>query len=179
MADQLKTRRAAAAAAAPRRRLPGKPQHLVVTSVSSHAVTLRWKPAKHGVKAAGYEVLRDGKQIGTTRHHLYADHHVTAGRVYQYSVRAYDAGHQAGHATKAIRVHVPKAVVPPDTQPPSVPGGVSAQAQSDTQIALSWSRSHDNVAVAAYDVYRDGTFVTSVTNPSLGDTGLAAGTDYG
>ncbi len=49
-----------------------------------------------------------------------------------------------------------------DTQPPSVPLGVSATAGSATSVTVSWSPSNDNVGVAGYDVYRDGTLLKTV-----------------
>lgn len=66
-----------------------------------------------------------------------------------------------------------------DTTPPSAPvladptvGAISAQ--------LSWSASADNVAVASYNVYRDGTKVNPapVTDLTYADTGLNPATSY-
>lgn len=65
----------------------------------------------------------------------------------------------------------------PDTQAPSKPSGLSAVA-GDTSIALSWTPSTDNVAVAGYDVFRGGTKVASVTTPTATISGLTPNTDY-
>jgi chitodextrinase len=46
-------------------------------------------------------------------------------------------------------------------------------------MALSWSASTDNVAVAGYRVFRNGTQVASVTGTSWNDSGLAPSTTYG
>src|SRR5690348_12950451 len=45
---------------------------------------------------------------------------------------------------------------PRDTQPPSVPGDLSASAVSSAQIELSWSASTDNRAVTGYRIRRNG-----------------------
>ena len=50
----------------------------------------------------------------------------------------------------------------PDVTAPSVPTNVTALPASDTEILLSWSSSTDDVAVVAYDLYRDGAFLSSV-----------------
>jgi chitodextrinase len=65
----------------------------------------------------------------------------------------------------------------PDTTPPSVPAGLGATA-GDTQVALSWSASTDNVGVTGYRVYRNGTLVGSPTGTTYTDTGLTDGTTY-
>lgn len=66
-----------------------------------------------------------------------------------------------------------------DTTPPKQPGNVSAQVISKNEISLSWSVSGDNVGVAGYKVYRNGTFIAHTSaSLSYGDTGLAPNTEY-
>ncbi|HVY72472.1 MAG TPA: fibronectin type III domain-containing protein [Candidatus Paceibacterota bacterium] len=67
---------------------------------------------------------------------------------------------------------------PADTAAPSVPTGLSATANSATQITLSWSASTDNVGVTGYNVYRGGTKVGTSQGTSFTDTGLSAATTY-
>ena len=68
--------------------------------------------------------------------------------------------------------------VAPDTTPPSVPTGLSATAVSQDEIDLSWASSTDNVGVAGYDVYQNGTKVATTSVTTYADTGLAANTSY-
>jgi hypothetical protein len=67
-----------------------------------------------------------------------------------------------------------------ETAPPSVPTGVSAAATSPFSAQVSWTASTDNMAVASYDVFRDGTLVASVAADatSYTDSGVLAGQDY-
>ncbi len=67
-----------------------------------------------------------------------------------------------------------------DNQAPSVPGGLSS-VPGENSVALSWSPSTDNVAVAGYDVYRDGQLAASVSGNTTTATisGLTASTSYG
>ena len=44
---------------------------------------------------------------------------------------------------------------PPDTQPPTVPQHLSAQALTSTQVTFNWQPSTDNVGGVIYVVYRD------------------------
>ncbi|HXI75982.1 MAG TPA: fibronectin type III domain-containing protein, partial [Steroidobacteraceae bacterium] len=72
-----------------------------------------------------------------------------------------------------------------DTEAPAVPGGLSASVISNSQIALSWMASTDNVGVTGYLVERcTGTacanFVqlSETASTMLSDTGLAGPADY-
>jgi chitodextrinase len=65
-----------------------------------------------------------------------------------------------------------------DTAAPSAPTGLTASSTSSSQITLYWNASTDNVGVAGYKIYRNGSYLTSVTTLSYSDTGLSAGTSY-
>ena len=61
-----------------------------------------------------------------------------------------------------------------DLEPPTVPGDLAATATGPTRVLVSWSASTDGVAVAGYDVFRDGELVDSVDASTLSfvDAGL-------
>jgi uncharacterized repeat protein (TIGR03806 family) len=70
---------------------------------------------------------------------------------------------------------------PADTTAPSVPAGITATAQSGTEILISWTASTDaGTGVAGYRIYRDGAAapVASVTTTSYTDGNLFPGTNY-
>ena len=65
-----------------------------------------------------------------------------------------------------------------DTAAPSVPTGLVATPASSSQINLSWNPSTDNVSVAGYKVFRNGTLVGNPGTSLYQDTGLAGSTTY-
>ncbi|WP_103532688.1 fibronectin type III domain-containing protein [Streptomyces sp. SM11] len=67
-----------------------------------------------------------------------------------------------------------------DTQSPSTPKGVTAQASSSTSVHVMWDPASDNKAIAGYEVYRAKTKVRSVpaTKHMIDVDGLTASTDY-
>lgn len=65
-----------------------------------------------------------------------------------------------------------------DTQPPTVPTGLTATAVSSSQINLSWNASTDNVGVAGYKVYKNGSYLKSVISTSTSIYNLSANTRY-
>ena len=77
-------------------------------------------------------------------------------------------------------VYVFEAVSPPpvDILPPSVPTGLRATVTSSSRVNLTWNASSDNVAVAGYRVFRNGTAVATTATTSFADSGLAANTLY-
>jgi len=62
--------------------------------------------------------------------------------------------------------------------PPSIPTNLNSIAVSPGQIDLQWNASTDDYGVAGYNIYRDGTYLKSVTGTSTSDTGLNPVTDY-
>lgn len=65
-----------------------------------------------------------------------------------------------------------------DSTAPSAPSGLSATASSSAKVDLAWSASTDNVGVAGYRIYRDGTEIGTSTVASFADTSVAGGTTY-
>lgn len=65
-----------------------------------------------------------------------------------------------------------------DNEPPSTPSGLTATAVSSSRIDLSWNASTDNVAVTAYEVYRNSVLIATIATTSYSDTGLDASTSY-
>lgn len=65
-----------------------------------------------------------------------------------------------------------------DSLPPSVPTNLTATAVSATQIDLSWTPSTDDVGVAGYKMYRNGSEIGTSPTASFSDTGLSPSTTY-
>lgn len=65
-----------------------------------------------------------------------------------------------------------------DTQAPTVPANLKAGAVTSSTVDLTWSPSTDNVAVAGYEVLRNGQVVGTSETASYTDTGLTGATAY-
>ena len=146
-----------------------------VAAASGHEVDLSWNASTDNVGVAGYDVFRDGTQVAeVTSGTSYADTGLSDATSYQYTVAAYDAAGNVSAQSPAVTA------VTPDVTPPSVPTGLAAAATSSgSEVDLSWNASTDNVGVAGYQVFRDGTPVAEVTSgTSYADTGLSDGTSY-
>ncbi len=65
-----------------------------------------------------------------------------------------------------------------DTTPPSSPENLTANPVSSSQVNLSWDPSTDNIGVAGYKIYRNGTQIAATKNTTFSDTGLLPNTTY-
>ena len=71
-------------------------------------------------------------------------------------------------------------VIPsPDQTAPAVPATPALKAASQTVANLVWTPTTDNIGVAAYNIYRNGSFISTVSSPlNYFDTGLSPNTNY-
>ena len=69
-------------------------------------------------------------------------------------------------------------VVVADTIPPSAPANLVGTPPNSTSANLSWSASTDNVGVAGYNIFRNGTQIGSSATTSFTDAAVVAGTSY-
>lgn len=157
---------------------PTTPVNLAA-SASASSIALSWTASTDNVRVAGYTVERcqgsscsDFGQLATVAATSYVDSDGSQGVVYGYRVLAYDeAGNQSGWS------NIASATVP-DTTPPSVPTGVSASAQSWSTVSLSWAAATDNVGVAGYRVYRNGSAIGTTGGTSYTDGTTSPSTSY-
>jgi chitodextrinase len=175
--DQLWAFRYAPTGTPPDTTPPSVPGTLAATASSTSEIDLSWSASTDNVGVAGYRIYRGGTPIATTSATSFSDTGLSASTAYTYTVAAYDAaGNVSGLSSPATATTLAPSA---DTQPPTVPTGLSATAVSSSQIDLSWTASTDNVGVAAYHVLRGGTRVATVTSgTSYSDTGLSPSTAY-
>src|SRR6266480_3051603 len=154
---------------------PSVPTGLTAAAVSSSQINLSWTASTDNVGVSGYRVYRGGTQIATPSATSFANTGLAASTTYSYTVAAYDAAGNVSAQSSPASATTP---APPDTTPPSVPTGLTANAVSSSQINLSWTASSDNVGVSGYRVYRGGTQIATPGTTSFTDTGVSPSTTY-
>lgn len=163
---------------------PKAPGTLTGTAASG-VVDLTWKASTDNVGVTAYRVVRDNQVIATLAGNAtsYHDTSVVVDTKYAYYIVAVDASNNTSAPSNTATVVTPKPTTV-DTQAPSIPADMNAQAVSTSQINVSWKASTDNVGVKNYDLYRlegastNTTKVATLTTTSYGDGGLKAGTAY-
>jgi ABC-type glycerol-3-phosphate transport system permease component/chitodextrinase len=167
---------------------PTAPTDVTVTSSASMSATVSWTASTDNVSVVSYTITRDPKfdskvasdnlikVSGSTT--SFVDHTVIPATTYKYTITAADAALNASDGSKVGSVTTPSGSAPAaDTTKPSVPGALSASVKSATEIDLSWTASTDNVAVAAYHVYKDGSVFATVGSTNWRDT-VSAGSSH-
>jgi fibronectin type 3 domain-containing protein len=77
-----------------------------------------------------------------------------------------------------IETDMTRSIGVPDTTVPTDPGSFAKTGATATSITTSWTPSADNVGIAGYDLYRNGSLVTSSTGTSYTFAALACNTSY-
>ena len=156
---------------------PTTPTGLAASAQSQTSITLTWAASTDNTGVAGYHSYRNGVEIGDGTSTSYAFTGLTCGTTYTLAVDAYDAAGNISGRPSLMAATSPCAPAG-DTQAPTAPTGLSAGAQTQTAITLSWAPSTDNTGVAGYRSFRNGTQVGTGTASSSTFSGLTCGTSY-
>ncbi|MBN1112440.1 MAG: fibronectin type III domain-containing protein [Bacteroidales bacterium] len=154
---------------------PTAPANLTSSNITNNSVLLSWSASTDNVGVTGYDVYRNGSLLTTTSNNSFNVTGLSVATAYSFYVKAKDAAGNVSSASSTINVTTTGTV---DTQAPTAPTNLSSSNVTATSVSLSWTASTDNVGVTGYDIYRNGSKLTSVTATSYNVTGLAASTAY-
>jgi chitodextrinase len=156
---------------------PSAPTDLNASNITQTSFTLSWTASSDNIGVVGYEVYRNGVFETNVSNPTFGISGLTANTTYAMTVRARDAAGNLSSASSSLNVTTQASVIP-DSQAPSAPTGLSSGNITQTSFLLSWTASTDNIGVTGYDVYRNGTFVETVSGTSASISGLSPGTTY-
>ncbi len=154
---------------------PTTPSSLTAKANADYSADLSWTASTDDKGIKEYSIRRNGIVVGTTTDTTYHNTGLLPSTTYQYAVIAQDTIGQSSGASNTASITTPAAQ---DTEKPSVPGGVTAVAPSAYQVNVAWSASTDNVGVAGYKVFRNGSLVATITTTSFGDATVSPGQTY-
>jgi chitodextrinase len=159
---------------------PSTPTGLAASNVTQTSLLLSWNSSTDNVGVAGYDVFRDGVKVASPSGTSANVTGLACATSYALAVHARDA---AGNTSQRAQVDVATAACsgpspPSDTQPPSPPGSLRVSSATGTSVSLAWNASTDNVGVAGYRTYRNGTLVSSGTQTASSVGSLACGSAY-
>ncbi len=161
---------------------PSVPASPSATATAFNRVALTWTASSDNVGVSGYRIYRDSTLVGVVAGSAtsFADVTTTGSTTYSYTVAAVDAAGNASAQSSAAGATTPSGTPGTDTTAPSTPTGLSGTAVGAGRIDLAWTASTDDVAVAGYNVYRDGVKINSVPigSTAYSDTALTAGVSH-
>jgi len=169
---------------------PTTPTLLNAERTSPTTVSLTWAPSSDDVRVEGYNVYRDNQYISTVSNPRLNDIQLDPNSEYTYYVVAFDeprnfSDRSAEASTNSEPVVEPPVVEPPVVQPPSIgpdiqrPDTVTGVQAISTSggVDVSWVVGTDNVGVDGYNVYRDGSYLTTVFTSTYLDPDPSVGTE--
>ncbi|MDX6646288.1 MAG: hypothetical protein QOK40_2015 [Miltoncostaeaceae bacterium] len=155
---------AASASTAADTTAPTVPAGVTATALDAARIAVGWTASGDDTAVTGYLVYRDGvpapmATLGPSAT-SFTDSGLALQSTHSYAVSAVDAaGNQSAPSAPAT------ATTPADTGIPTVPGGVSAFARSQSQVSVGWQPSTDPSGIASYRVFRDGSLAATVASP--------------
>jgi len=159
---------------------PTAPRNLVRSAFTTTSVTLSWSAATDNVGVARYELFRNGAGAGSATGTRHTFTELKCGTTYTFGVEALDAAGNRSSRAQLPAATGPCSVPPPSTdqEPPTAPRDLVRSAFTATSVTVTWSAATDNVGVARYEVFRNGTSAGSTTETRHTFTGLECGTSY-
>ena len=161
---------------------PTVPTIISVTPNSSSSITVLWNASTDNVAVGSYTVYRNSTQVGVVVAPIttYIDTGLTPSTAYSYTVSASDIATPIPNTSAqstAVSATTPAYI---DVTPPSIPGGLTASVVNSNSIVLTWTASTDDVQVAGYDIYKNGSSTAFATSafPTYTDTDVSPGATY-
>lgn len=155
---------------------PSAPSALSATATSTSQINLAWTASTDDVAVAAYIIFRNSSPVGFATTNSFSDTGLSPATAYSYTVKALDtSGNYSAYSNVATTTTLTATA---DTIAPSAPSALSATAISASQINLSWTAATDNVAVASYLIFRDGSPIGTSLTTAFSDTGLTAATAH-
>ena len=160
---------------------PNAPANLTATATSASKISLTWSAAvSNGLAIASYHVYAGTSpgtltQIVVTKNTSYTNTSLSPGTTYYYAVQAADTGNDLSPLSPTVAATT--------CTLPTIPGNVTAQGVSSTQITVNWTASTGTLAIGHYNVLR-GTSPVSLsqigmtTKTTYSDRTVAEGTTY-
>lgn len=154
---------------------------LTVSSASAARVSLAWD--SNGDNSTGGYLLHYGLSSGNYQHFVDAGldtsievANLNRGQTYYFAATAYDSSGELRSAySNEVVFTVPDGS---DSEAPSAPASVNLVRVAKNMVQIAWPAARDNVAVTAYEIRRNGNFVTRTASRGYIDRNLSPRTAY-
>ncbi len=153
---------------------PSVPGGITATVRGTTVIFLTWQASNDNVGVASYEVFKNGAYAGSVGGNGAGLNGLSPGTTYSFTVAACDAAANCSAQSAAVTATTLAA----DSLAPTVPSGLAATAMSNSQIALAWNASTDNIAVTGYKVFQGAALQGMFSATSFTATQLDPGTPY-
>jgi len=152
---------------------PSVPGNLHQTGQTTGSITIAWNPSTDNVAVTTYDVYRNGTLVRSQPGTTYTDTGLAVYTGYTYNIAARDAANNGSNLSNTLF-----AGTAPDTTAPTVPDNLHKVSSTVSSITLNWDASTDDIGVAGYKIYRDGSLIATQGGTTYTDTGLSVSSSY-
>jgi|GEM_PF-1636204 len=150
---------------------PAAPSSFGVTGSTASTVSVAWSAV---AGATEYDLTANGNFAGKTATTSFTVGGLSCNTAYKLAVTAKNANGKTSKASTFTTSTAPCA----DVTPPTAPAGLTEVSATQTSATVAWASSTDNVTVAGYSVFVDGTPAGSTVNTNFTAGGLACGSTH-
>lgn len=144
---------------------PSTPMNLS-GNVADSTVTLNWQASTDDQQVGGYNIYIDGAYVSTVFNTQFSGNVPDSG-FHNYQVAAFDFDNNFTPLSSSIILPALPTTFDP-LEPPTAPSALMGSLTPDNNaaetasVALTWTASSDNLAVAGYNLYRNNNYETTV-----------------
>lgn len=150
--------------------------NLTTNTITYNSANLTWDNATDNVGATAYEIYIDGALEGISFTNAYTLTELDCDTDYSnVQVRALDA---AGNTSSFITTSLTTAACPTDTEPPTVPTGLSSARIDNSSAYITWDASTDNYGIESYTISINGIAVSTQAGTAYTVTDLNCDQTY-
>jgi chitodextrinase len=152
---------------------PSTPTNFSSTTQTDTTLSFSWTAGTDNIAVGGYNIYRNNLMLTSTTGTSFTDSGLNINTSYSYKIQTYDtSGNLSPMSTPVTTSTIP------DLVPPSIPANLSSTAQTNNSIDLMWDSASDDVGVASYILYRNGTLIANLSGTTYTDTGRYFSTSY-
>lgn len=152
--------------------LPTKPTSVNTTNITKNSVSLSWDSQTTAEK---YNVYRNGYKVATVNGNQFNDSNLVASTEYKYEIEAVSASGQVSEKSDVLNV---KTLDESAQEKPTAPSGLHSMGETENSVSLMWNKSSHTSGIKEYQVYRNGSLITSTEKTMYEDKGLSSDTEY-
>ncbi|MCK4921749.1 MAG: sulfatase-like hydrolase/transferase [Bacteroidales bacterium] len=150
------------------------PTNLIALNITPTNLDLKWDASSHDIGLVGYEVYKDDVLETFATGTFVSITGLALDSTYKFKLKALDVTGTYSSESNEVTIKTRY----PDEESPSAPSNLIATEITATGCELSWEPSNDNIGVIAYEVYKDGEFLTTTSGTSISISGLESFQTY-
>ena len=159
---------------------PSIPNNINASSLGN-SIRVSWNAPWDNVGVAGYNVYRDGGYFTTVFSTNFIDESVGSGATHSYDIVAFDDARNFSGRSVSVSASatnnggITGAITPQQNGTPATPADLRVGVINGNQLQVQWSAAGN---AAGYDIYRDGSYLSTVRDTTNFDDWVDFGRDY-